>query len=1082
MISLFRFFPFSFIFYLSLIVPFAVAQEPKGVPVPKKESTPKKDPALDQYYVANAAFNRKLYPVAVSQFEAFLEKNPAHSKADLAGQGLALSLYALKQYEKAMPRLDALLKKEKLDPKVSRERLVMLHGQCLMISGKRVDAKALFLAEIKGLTDKSYRGAALAAICDVSFGEKKWLDVEKWAAGLITSKPGPEGLARVLYQQGYAKYQLKKPQEAVQSLVGIAALEANKLWSTRANYILGECYNLLKEYGKAEQSFLAAMPSLGPPESTECHYRLGITRFTLKKYSDSIEDLGKYIKDAPEGKHIGEATFYIARAHLEEKNFEEAGTAFASLSAGEGSIAARASLWHARVFARNGKDYDKASEILEDAADRFAESEIITDLRFDYANALMGRKAPDWKSALALLGEVQKDEKFSQLAELLVQKSVCQQNLADYENSLSSIDEFISSFPEHPLKGIALFSKAENLFLLKKIEEAGSVYADFLSDFPQHSNKLIAQFRIVQINHGEGQWEECLKDSASLQKQFKDNPLQELKGPLFAQLDFIMGDCSFRLEQWEEAIAHLEKFSASNISEGKVTAIENLDTALMQLAVAHSRQGDDAQSLSKLKVLVDTYPGSTPHLPLALAEQGRIAFESGDYKAARTALEGFLEEDKKMLKPFSDGAEDQRPRVMYYLGWVDSSEAKHESAAANFAKVLDLDSQHPLASDAALQQGVSLVNVGDFKSSSKHLLDVIENYPKHAKLARVIYYAGISLARQSQWDSAAVQFSSLIENYPSSDFTDRALYELAWCNRSSEKIEEAVELYQTLLKEHPKSSLVAKVQSELAEMNLKGGNIEEVIDQLTEALEGVKDEKLRADIRYQLASAHLKAADYKIAAVQFEEMLKDYPESKLLDRILFNAGECRLKLGEMEPASIHFTAASGVEGSPDALSESVMMRLGETQSATGKHSEAKITYAGFLERFKESRWRRNASFGLAYATDLSGNSADAIPLYKALVSSDNVDLWTVRSRYQVGLCYMNLKKYEEALVEFVNLEINYPQYPNWQAKSVLGVGRILLEQKKTDQAIERFKEVLNRYKDEEAISLAQNYLEKIESE
>ena len=70
MISPSRFFPFTCIFYLYLIVPFAVAQEPKESSVPKKEPTAKKDPALDQYYVANAAFNRKLYPVAVSQFEA----------------------------------------------------------------------------------------------------------------------------------------------------------------------------------------------------------------------------------------------------------------------------------------------------------------------------------------------------------------------------------------------------------------------------------------------------------------------------------------------------------------------------------------------------------------------------------------------------------------------------------------------------------------------------------------------------------------------------------------------------------------------------------------------------------------------------------------------------------------------------------------------------------------------------------------------------------------------------------------------------------------------------------------------------
>ena len=33
------------------------------------------DPALKQFYVANSAYNRKLYPVAISQFEDFLRKN-----------------------------------------------------------------------------------------------------------------------------------------------------------------------------------------------------------------------------------------------------------------------------------------------------------------------------------------------------------------------------------------------------------------------------------------------------------------------------------------------------------------------------------------------------------------------------------------------------------------------------------------------------------------------------------------------------------------------------------------------------------------------------------------------------------------------------------------------------------------------------------------------------------------------------------------------------------------------------------------------------------------------------------------------
>ena len=71
---------------------------------PKAEAAD--DPELEKYFIANAAYNRKLYPVAVAQFEGFLQKNASHPKADLARRGLALSLYALKLYPKAIPHFD----------------------------------------------------------------------------------------------------------------------------------------------------------------------------------------------------------------------------------------------------------------------------------------------------------------------------------------------------------------------------------------------------------------------------------------------------------------------------------------------------------------------------------------------------------------------------------------------------------------------------------------------------------------------------------------------------------------------------------------------------------------------------------------------------------------------------------------------------------------------------------------------------------------------------------------------------------------------------------------------------------------
>ena len=233
---------------LALISPSLAQEEPAPAPA-------QKDPALEKYYVANGVYNRKLYPVAIQQYEAFLKEHPDHEKADLARRGLALSHYASKQYKEAIPPLAALLAKEKLDPSISRERLVMMHGQCLLITGEKDKAKELYVAELAALKTAAYQSAALGSICDVSFGNAKWDEVVSWSTKLLAGKPSAAQQARALYQQGYAHYQLKDPKAALTSLSAIKGLEADKVWLTRAMYLVGECHNQLKQYAEAEAAF-----------------------------------------------------------------------------------------------------------------------------------------------------------------------------------------------------------------------------------------------------------------------------------------------------------------------------------------------------------------------------------------------------------------------------------------------------------------------------------------------------------------------------------------------------------------------------------------------------------------------------------------------------------------------------------------------------------------------------------------------------------------------------------------------------------------------------------------------------------
>ena len=117
---------------------------------------------------------------------------------------------------------------------------------------------------------------------------------------------------------------------------------------------------------------------------------------------------------------------------------------------------------------------------------------------------------------------------------------------------------------------------------------------------------------------------------------------------------------------------------------------------------------------------------------------------------------------------------------------------------------------------------------------------------------------------------------------------------------------------------------------------------------------------------------------------------------------------------------------------------------------------------------------------------------DLVAAYRQLLTGDDPaariaaarawSVWegeTVRARFQTGECYFNMQKYEEAVKEFLNVEIHYKQYPAWQAKGILEIGRVLLAQNKREEARQRFKDVIKRYPKEKASVVAGQYLDQL---
>ena len=1089
---------------LSVFVSFAAGPVATSVLAQKKP-----DPALELYFAANAAYNRKLYPIAAGNYQKFLATYVTHEKAQLARYGLGLSQFALKQYDRAVNEFRILLEAKQLEAKIERGRLTLLHAQCLLYSGKHDEAQARLIAAASNLKAGVHRTGATAAVADLFFSKKDWAKTVVWARKVFGVQPTPAQTIRAGYQEGFAQYKLEKYKESVAVLTKtrMAATAAKSAtWVTRVDYLMGECYLADKKLDLAEASLQTALAGLRGADAVDAQYRLGTVKFNRKKWEEAQADFQVFLQDnkKPEkdDPRIREAQFQIARCLMEQKEVKKADQRFNGLGQGTDEVAGRAYLWRGRLYSRNGK-YAEAANALRPATEKEwykkgfqpkagqPRTAIVADIDFEYANALMLQNGPNWDMALKFLTRIQQRRgDYGQMAEVLSQQAICQHKLKQFDPSFRTTERFIREQAKHKLIGDIRFLHAENLFLLNRLDESVLAYTTFLAEEKAHEHRLAADFRIAQVHHHKREWAESNKRAVPLMAQ---NP----EGKLFAQLSFVVGENYFRLGKWAEAVVPFEAFLGKYIKQPKnpkgkvqITQGPNVDTALMQVGVAHARLGKLPEAIEWLELLVKNYNSSSPHLPLGLSEQGKLLYDTGDLKRAHGVLVSFVNARKDKNNKVFQAASGEVGRVHYYLGWIDAKESRHPQAAENF-KIAVANSGgrkskdgSSLASDAALQQGIAMVNAGDFANAAQHLQNVGNQYREHQRRDLILYYTGLAYARVKNWGAAANFFKQVIDQHPKAVFADKATYEWAWCARSLKLDKEATQRYELLLKEYPKSALAIKVQSELAELNLDVGAQDAVIAKLTETMKSVKDSELKFELQYQLASAHFKKKDYENSAKKFEALIEGAKKSKLLSSILFQAGESRLSLTETVPARDHFLAAHQVSSGSAPLAESILIRLAETQNLTAQYEEAQKSYQKFIKQHNQSQWLRNARYGMAYAMEKQQDYNKAIGEYAKLLSVDpkkplKMDKWMVQARYQIGECWFNLRQYDKAMAEFLSVEVNAQGYPDWQAKSVLEMGRILITQKKNDDAKLRMQEVIKRFPKTNAAKVALTYLDEL---
>jgi len=1012
------------------------------------------DSGSEKFYSANALYNKRLYSLAVEEYSAYLKQYPEHDKVEEARRGIALCYYVQGMWKDAERELKGVLKKGKAgDP----QRLGLMHAQSLARLQRHADARAAYAA-VTGSKDEKFRTTALAGVAESWYREKNWQELVGASDLLLKQKLSDALRKRGLYQSANAHFHLKQFDLAIPCLIELQPLVKGTSFEAQSAFMLAECYRETEQLTKAGECYAMAAKGVKGEVAAEVAYRLGLIDFRLKKYNEAVSALNKSIKLSEKGKFADTSRLMLGRAYIELKDYAQAEVLLKGLcqsddqeedsdqpGSGDAFSAPQAFLWYARVYSRQGK-YDRAEQILGEAVKRFGSDSMIDDLRFDYANAMMVNRK--YKEAGAAFKKLTSTAGYAQNADVLRLYAECLHRTKEYAESLRYADQYLKKYSKEADLPDVMFIKAENLHLLGKMDQALAVYTDVFTNYKESKNADSARFRAAQIHQRKGESVQAAELLAGLKTS-------RLDGVVFKQFDFVAGAAAFRQEKWQEALVLLKKFVDANKKGSKQ---QNVDAALVQMAVCSLNLKQVKDAVQYYEEVLSNYPDSR-HLAMVQAELGRLKYEQGDIKQARSILAGFN-------KTHPD-AQSWRPQVEYYLGWIALGDKQLVEAETHFKSVAEEFPQHKLAADAAMQFARVRLDQKKYAEAAKAYAVLIKKWPDHPQFALAAFSQGVAEARQQHWKDAAKEFKLVVDSHADAAIADRALYELAWCAKGLKQSDQAAQHYRKLISDYPQSALVDKVRTELAELTFAKADYDAVITELKETITKLSDVRLLEESRYRLGTAYFNKADYENAAAVFEDFIVKYPQSGKLTSVLFHAGESRMQLKEILKARDHFVQARELDGQPQ-MRESIQMRVGETQRLTRQYAEAAKSYKDFIRLFPDSKWMAQADFDLGWCLEKQGDYQPALECYRKVLTKGQRDELAARSQFQLGECFFAMKEYGNAIQELVKVTVAYPQ-KNWQARAALEIGRVLEVRGDKDKALDQFKDVITKYPDDQTV-------------
>ncbi|TDN84736.1 tetratricopeptide repeat protein [Salegentibacter sp. 24] len=459
-----------------------------------------------------------------------------------------------------------------------------------------------------------------------------------------------------------------------------------------------------------------------------------------------------------------------------------------------------------------------------------------------------------------------------------------------------------------------------------------------------------------------------------------------------SQLNKIIGESYFNLEQYEQALPYLKEY------DGLRGRWNNTD--YYQLGYAYYKQGDYEKAISEFNKIIDG--------------NNEIA-QNAYYHLAQSYLES--NQKQQALNAFKNASEmNFNPEIQEdaYMNYAKLSYEIGNSYESPSQVLINYIEKYPESENRAAMESLlidSFLTSGNFEEAMR-LLENNRNFSDMQAYQKVAYYYGLQLYEDGQYAEAITNFEKALSEPRDQKITAKATFWKAESEYNINRIDQAIIGYR-----------------EFAGMNAAQG---------TEELE---------NLDYNLGYAYFKKNEYARAIEYFKRYTED--ESNEVARrndALLRLGDTYFVSSQYWPAIEAYDKALSLSGENDYAAFQKAMSYGFIDRRDTKITELR----SFINNYPRSSFRDDAMFELGNTYVAAQNTDEALATYERLIREVDQSAFVPKAMLRQALIYYNSDKGNQALEKLKKVVRDYPNTPE-SMQAVSTARRVYVDLGRTDE-------------------------------